>query len=146
MLHDSEKLDDNITVKIQESIRVSHTQKSESRGGILNRGNSISNNKTKTENLGQNSLKAQYFTALRNILERNKHYPVMAKRLGHKGNVQVEFQLNRQGSLIEITTLEGEFETLKKAVKDLLESSSFPKAPVELKESVFDIKVEISFN
>ena len=89
----------------------------------------VSNLKKATKALGQSSIKALYLSRVRDILERNKIYPRLAKRLGHEGVVKATFILAQDGSLLAIQTMNGRYNTLKKSIKNIISKSEFPSFP-----------------
>lgn len=101
--------------------------------------------------LGQN-IKAKksfnlnpYLSKIRSIINKDFDYPPIARRLNHQGVINITFRLNRNGKLIEIKNIKGEFETLKVAVKELVQSARFPKFPPGLNKNNIEIQVPVNF-
>lgn len=95
---------------------------------------------------GQNTALSLYTSKIKNILEKNKFYPVLAKRMGHTGLVEANFIIDKDGKVKKILTIQSKYKTLGKAVEDLLlHKVSFPPFPNELTQASMDIIVPINF-
>lgn len=95
---------------------------------------------------GQNTVLSRYTSQIKNILEKNKFYPLLAKRMGHKGLVEANFIIDKDGKVKKILTIQSKYKTLGKAVEDLLlHKVTFPPFPSELTQTSMDIIVPINF-
>ncbi len=70
----------------------------------------------------------KHLIEIRNLINKNIHYPKRAKKLSIEGIVIVKFKINEDGTIGNITILEGH-EFLQKATIEAIEeaSKSFPK-------------------
>ncbi len=108
--------------------------------------NQFNNFSENDQDSGQKTILASYLTQVRNIIEKNKHYPHRAKRLNHEGTVNVSFILLSSGEVKEIKSIQSPFITLESAIEKLLKTKNlFPSFPAELKENDLTIEVGINF-
>jgi TonB family protein len=69
--------------------------------------------------VGKASALKLYEAEVRSMIERNKSYPAMSKRLGHKGTVVVAFTLQKDGSIINLRIAKpSRFDRLDEAALD----------------------------
>lgn len=85
-----------------------------------------------------------YASYLRSVLNRKKHYPIKAKRLGDEGTVVVKVELDNFGKLKELFLKQSsKSSTLDKAALSLVKRSApFKKPPEFLDDLVFDVSLE----
>lgn len=97
---------------------------------------------------GENSVKAKYFTEVAKLIEKNKKYPMMAKRLGHHGLVVVEITLGKDGNILDAKISEGvKFSSLREASLENIKSiSAFPQIPEALGVSEISFSVPIKYH
>lgn len=103
--------------------------------------NSVGSLKGKTNEL--NSYKEE----LRAMIEKNKYYPAMSRRLGQTGTVVVAFTLLEDGHIIDIRIDRPcRFERLNDSALDAVKKvERFRPIPKELGETKMDIKVPLRF-
>lgn len=79
------------------------------------------------------------------VLQRNKFYPPLARRLGIEGVVDVEITFNRSGKPVDIRVLNSPPAILKRAAVKLIKGSSFPPLPDSYRGERLTVKVEIAY-
>ena len=81
------------------------------------------------------------------LVERKKSYPVMAKKLGHKGTVYVRFVMAADGSIVETQIVErAPHDILNKAAQDLVKSLHGLKPfPNEIKKASLTFEVPVQY-
>ena len=79
------------------------------------------------------------------VLERNKFYPPLARRMGIEGTVKVEITFNRAGEPVEIRVLNSPPRVLKRAAVRLIRESSFPPLPSTYAGERLKLKVSIAY-
>jgi protein TonB len=95
---------------------------------------------TKESRISEDEIKAKqniFFTKLRNKINENKSYPRSARRRGIEGDVEVRFELLRDGSVDNIEFVSGK-KVFKKSIIQAIEESF----PVEVDESLFSFPKE----
>lgn len=80
------------------------------------------------------TLEESYLAGVRQMLERNKVYPPLAKRLGQTGEVTLKFEVGKGGEVLksELVNL-SPYPVLNEAAKSLLAAVRFPPIPEELR-------------
>lgn len=107
-----------------------------------------SNSETKTRNkvctavLTDESVK--YLVKARNIIEKNKTYPIKARRKQIEGTVSLSFLINKNGRVSKLTVLESPDKSLTNASTKLLKSIKLPKPPTSWDETK-TVKFEINY-
>jgi len=95
---------------------------------------------------GEQTLLASYLEQVRLAVEEQKFYPSSARRMRQEGVVEATFTLNRSGKLTELISIEGPYQALNEAVRELLNAKAiFPAMPVDLKQEDVRITLPISF-
>ncbi len=90
---------------------------------------------------------SRYIDEIKSIISGNIEYPVWSKKLNHKGTVEIEIKVNREGLVesskdISLTR----HETLNQEVRDAIEKSQpLPTIPDELKLNSTKLKVKHKF-
>jgi len=81
------------------------------------------------------------------LIERNKEYPQVARRLGHKGKVKVSFGLLRSGEIISVNVSKSSgFSELDEAAQNAVRKvGKFPPFPEIIEESQKSFAVTIVF-
>lgn len=100
-----------------------------------------------SSNEGSVSKIAVYKAELRAMIDRNKYYPPMSKRLGHTGTVVVAFTLLKDGHIIDVRIESpSRYERLNDSALDAVKKvEKFRPFPDELGENKMDIKVPVKF-
>ena len=102
---------------------------------------------TESPLVGKEDALALYKAELRALIDKNKSYPPLSKRLGQTGIVVVAFTLLKDGHIIDVRLLKpsryerlnfSALEAVKKVVK-------FKPIPQEIGELKMDIKVPVKF-
>lgn len=109
-----------------------------------------SSDSTKLEGLsgtqGGGALHRSYQEMLYSYLERNKHYPMMARRMRIEGVVGVQFRVLRDGSIVDIQVSQpSQAEVLNQAAIISVERAH-QKMPLPESFEVDELPVKISFN
>ena len=92
--------------------------------------------------------KARYQTVLKILIEKNKDYPLMARKAGREGTCAVRCALERNGSIrrVHIVTSSGHDLLDKSALRAVRSVGQFPPVPVEVKGDEVNFDVPISFS
>ncbi len=94
---------------------------------------------------GESAL-SQYLWSVRTIVEKNKFYPLSAKRLRQEDTVKTIFILGRDGKVRKIESLTSSYSLLAEAAKKLLtEKATFPAFPQELQMQSLKVSLDIRF-
>ena len=77
----------------------------------------------------------EHFAYIRDKILKNISYPILARRMGWQGKVQVSFIIASDGSVKDIRIIQSSgFEILdRKAIETVKETAPFPKPPAEAK-------------
>ncbi|OCL87169.1 energy transducer TonB [Arcobacter porcinus] len=89
-----------------------------------------------------------YLGKIKHIIEKNKKYPRVAKRLKHEGKVTISFDILADGKIVNIRIIENsKYKTLDQATMELLENIAFFDAiPKELNKTVWNnIQVPVNY-
>lgn len=99
------------------------------------------------ENGRKADLEERYTIELRQLIEKNKTYPLIAKKLGHQGRVLVRFVLNASGEVQKSEIISGaSSEVLNKAALDLIvKISGLKPFPEELSKSTWEFEIPIEY-
>jgi len=89
---------------------------------------------------------ATYINRIRLMLEKEKHYPFLARKNHWEGTVYIKFTISRDGSLkkIKITQSSG-FEVLDREAEATIKRVSFPAFPEGLQLTQLQLEVPIVF-
>ncbi|MCD6255773.1 MAG: energy transducer TonB [Deltaproteobacteria bacterium] len=89
---------------------------------------------------------ATYINRIRLMLEKEKHYPFLARKKRWEGTVYIKFTISRDGSLkkIKITQSSG-FEVLDREAEATIRRVSFPAFPEGLQLTQLQLEVPIVF-
>jgi len=89
---------------------------------------------------------ATYINRIRLMLEKEKHYPFLARKNRWEGTVYIKFTISRDGSLrkIKITQSSG-FEVLDREAEATIRRVSFPAFPEGLQLTQLQLEVPIVF-
>ncbi|WP_456342200.1 TonB family protein [Thermovibrio sp.] len=79
------------------------------------------------------------------VLQKNKFYPPLARRLGIEGVVDVEITFDRSGKPVDVRVLNSPPAILKRAAVKLIRGSSFPPLPDSYRGERLTVKVEIAY-
>jgi protein TonB len=86
----------------------------------------------------------QYYTQIKQTIDKNKSYPKVAVRRGIQGDVQIQFTISRTGELLSFKILDGKkvfFKSIHEAIKN-----SFPLTPPkEIFTSNLDLKLTLQY-
>ncbi len=96
---------------------------------------------------GGGALKEHYFSKVRNMIERKKRYPSIAKKLRQEGTVHVTFTISKNGAISDIRLVKKcPHERLNRAaVRVLKEIGSFPPIPEEVGKQSISLSVLIRY-
>lgn len=132
-----ELLQENTLSNVTEEIHTKELEVSEDNDKILDTNYDISNNNIQSID-NNNSL----YQNIRDIINRNRPYPRMARVKNIQGNVIVEFVLFKNGNIDNIRIIKGTHKILdNNAIKTIKEASrEFPKPPNNVK-----LKIEIQY-
>jgi len=88
-----------------------------------------------------------YLAALKEIIERNKEYPLMARKGGMEGTVRIRCALLRNGELRDATVIKPSGYTIldKAALRAVRSAGKFPGVPAEIKGDTFSFVAPITF-
>jgi TonB family protein len=88
-----------------------------------------------------------YKAELRAIIDQNKYYPTMSRRLGQTGTVVVAFTLLHDGHIINVRIDKpSQYERLNSSALDAVKKvERFKPIPKEVREGKMDIKVPVKF-
>jgi TonB family protein len=88
-----------------------------------------------------------YKSELRAIIDQNKYYPPLSRRLGQTGVVVVAFTLLKDGHIIDVRIDQpSRYERLNHSALDAVRKVvRFKPIPVEIGENKMDIKVPVKF-
>lgn len=88
-----------------------------------------------------------YKAELRTIIDKNKYYPTMSRRLGQTGTVVIAFTLLADGNIVDIRIDKpSQYERLNISAMDAVKKvERFKPIPKEIGEARMDIKVPVKF-
>jgi protein TonB len=88
-----------------------------------------------------------YKAELRAVIDQNKYYPTMSRRLGQTGTVVVAFTLLNDGHIINVRIDKpSQYERLNSSALDAVKKvERFKPIPKEVREGKMDIKVPVKF-
>lgn len=100
-----------------------------------------------TDAKGSTDLADVYKAELRAMIDKNKYYPTMSKRLGQTGTVVVAFTLLKDGHIIDVRIDKpSRYERLNDSALDAVKKvERFKPIPNEIGETRMDIKVPVKF-
>lgn len=98
-------------------------------------------------NQGTASAMAIYKAELRAMIDKNKYYPPMSRRLGHTGTVVVAFTLLKDGHIIDVRIESpSRYDRLNDSAVDAVKKvEKFKPFPEEVGDNKMDIKVPVKF-
>lgn len=91
------------------------------------------------------SIKDQYLSKIRRAVKKHLYYPKIAKRMRMQGVVNVSFSVLQDGTITQISIINGAKRVLKDGAMKTLKSLSLDPIPSELGEKSMDIKLPIVF-
>lgn len=94
-------------------------------------------------------LKLNYAVQIRERINRVKRYPLMARKTGREGKVELEFSLDAQGRLLDSQILQSCGTTIldRAALKALKDASPFDQPPAGLESSqTFRVQIHFALN
>ncbi|TVO75823.1 energy transducer TonB [Sedimenticola selenatireducens] len=93
------------------------------------------------------AIEQTYTQALAEAIERNKHYPLRARKKGQQGEVTVRFTILKDGSISQVQiSSSSHFSVLDRAASKAVESlSRFRPIPDQLKRDRWDFQVPVRF-
>ncbi len=97
--------------------------------------------------VGKEDALALYKAELRALIDKNKSYPPLSKRLGQTGIVVVAFTLLKDGHIIDVRLVKpSRYERLNfSALEAVKKVEKFKPIPLEIGELKMDIKVPVKF-
>jgi protein TonB len=111
--------------------------------------NLVQNQDHQDSSIGQGKANALeiYKAELRAMIDSNKYYPVISKRLGQTGTVVVAFTLLEDGNIIDVRIdRPSRFDRLNSSALDaVMKVERFKPLPKELGEARMDVKVPVTF-
>jgi len=87
---------------------------------------------------------SKYLIKVRTIIEKNKKYPIKARKKQTEGTVSLSFSISKAGRISKLTVLESPDKSLADASTDLLKSVKLPKPPAAWNETKA-VKFEINY-
>lgn len=92
-------------------------------------------------------LRSMFLGELRARIEENKTYPMMSRRLGQTGIVEVAFTLTRDGHIINARIVSpSRYDRLNESALEAVKKiSRFKPIPTELNEEQMDVTVPVKF-
>ncbi|MCK5110466.1 MAG: TonB family protein [Arcobacteraceae bacterium] len=93
----------------------------------------------------QTILRNQYYTKIKNTINKNKSYPKIAIRRGIQGEVKIKFTISPKGELISYKIIEGK-KIFKKSVVIAIKNSFPLEAPKGLFKNNLDLFISIKYN
>ncbi|OQB46916.1 MAG: Gram-negative bacterial tonB protein [bacterium ADurb.Bin157] len=87
---------------------------------------------------------SKYLIKVRTIIEKNKKYPIKARKKQAEGTVSLSFSISKAGRISKLTVLESPDKSLADASTELLKSVKLPKPPATWNETKA-VKFEINY-
>lgn len=87
---------------------------------------------------------SKYLIKVRTIIEKNKKYPIKARKKQAEGTVSLSFSISKAGRISKLTVLESPDKSLADASTELLKSVKLPKPPAAWNETKA-VKFEINY-
>jgi protein TonB len=96
---------------------------------------------------GKSDLLSVYKAELRAMIDRNKYYPTMSRRLGQTGTVVVAFTLLEDGHIIDVRIdSPSRYDRLNESALDAVKKvERFKPIPKEIGEARMDLKIPVKF-
>jgi protein TonB len=93
------------------------------------------------------SIEDAYITNIKRTLNKNKFYPITAKKLKQTGIVKVQFEINEHGHIINKSIIESsKYQSLNQAVTELLDRvRSFEPIPKEFGKKNWTFVLPVEF-
>ncbi len=93
------------------------------------------------------SAEEYYKSQIARVLNSRKTYPSLAKRLKHQGRVVVQFNVSREGRILEARVVKASpFKTLNESAKDLIEGiKDLNPFPEEIKKTTWLFQVPVDY-
>src|SRR5690606_28943651 len=93
------------------------------------------------------SAEEAYKSQLARELNARKFYPPLAKRLKHQGRVIVQFNVTREGKILEARVVQSSpFKTLNESAKELVEGlRNLNPFPAEIKKTTWLFQVPVDY-
>lgn len=144
--HEKKPIKEQIVEKTQETIQT----KQEVAENVKPIEKAPVSNEVVTKNIDSSeiqSLEDAYLSKVRNLIEKNKIYPKVAKRLNQTGKVYVTFLITKDGEIKNCRVHKSsKFESLDNAsIEILLKIASFEAIPKELNKNSWEITVPIVY-
>lgn len=135
----------NPKLEVVKNIKAKEPQKTETKK-TQTKNEVVENRSKEVINNGQNSVLSKYTSEIQKLINKNKFYPTIARRMGHTGLVKANFILDHSGKVQKIVGISGKYKTLENAVEEIImKRTSFPSFPKELTENTLSIIVPINF-
>ena len=94
-----------------------------------------------------NKIYQSYYGVIRNILDSNKKYPLLALQRRQEGTPVVEFTILKSGEVVNLTVETSGYRLLdREAQKIVLKSTPFPPIPDSMNKNHIDLRIPINFN
>jgi len=95
---------------------------------------------------GQKSLVAKYLAKVQEVVNKNKFYPIVAKKLRREGTSRVVFVLSQTGAVKQVISSKGADPILNAAAMELIkERARFPSFPKGLKKALLEVAIPIVY-
>ena len=93
------------------------------------------------------AIENKYFQKIQELIEKNKNYPKIAKRLNQSGEIYLNFTIYKNGQIANIKiTKSSNFRRLNKAAIEIMsEIEKFDPIPDELDKDIWNITVPIVY-
>ncbi len=98
-------------------------------------------------NVSSTAERDTYFALLRGLIEKNKVYPILARRRNLQGEVLIRFKIDTQGKLVGLDLVGTcPHDILNKAAKEaVIKASPFPPPPNGLIQDFLEVELKIVF-
>lgn len=95
----------------------------------------------------QKKIKNNYINTIQHMIEQHKHYPRMAKKMGHEGVVYIQFTVHKNGRISHILVVKKSgYNSLDKAtLKSIHGIGNFPPIPKKLGKNRITFTVPINY-
>ena len=96
---------------------------------------------------GQSSITAKYITMVRNIIEKKKFYPFVARKRELEGSVTIKMTIKSTGEIIGASIIKASVHKIlnEAALATVHKVEKFPSFPSSIKKSFIDITIPLVY-
>lgn len=107
----------------------------------------IGNFKKLLDDSGQSSITAKYITMVRNIIEKKKFYPFVARKRELEGSVTIKMTIKSTGEIIGASIIKASVHKIlnEAALATVHKVEKFPSFPSSIKKSFIDITIPLVY-